>query len=103
MKIGQAMPVTTSYSNFQDMNMGSTGVGTVPLPSLNAAALRLLDRLYWGIPLPQQPISEKHISKEERNRKICERHNIGERLEDIAEDYNISVQRTSRIIHRWCK
>jgi hypothetical protein len=79
-----------------------TGVRTAPLPSLNAAAYRLLERLYWGIPLPQKPITEKHIPKEQRNDLICERYAAGETLESISTALGLSVQRVHQIIHRWC-
>lgn len=82
--------------------MTPTGVGTVPLPSLNGAANQMLQRLYWGIPLPQEPITEKHIPKEQRNDLICERHTTGETLESISTAFGLSVQRVHQIIHRWC-
>ena len=78
-----------------------TSVGTVPLPSLNAAANRLLDRLYWGIPVPQKPLTEKHVSKETRNDLICERYAEGDTLESIGAAFGISVQRVHQIIYRW--
>ena len=61
--------------------LAPTGVGAPPLPTLNFAVNRLLDRLYWGIPLPQKPVTEKHIPKDERNDLICERYAEGESLE----------------------
>jgi hypothetical protein len=70
-----------------------TDVGTIPLPSLNAAAYRLLERLYWGIPLPPKPITEKYIPKEERNALICERYAEGETLESISATFALSIQR----------
>ena len=79
-----------------------TGVRTAPLPSLNAAAYRLLDRLYWGSPLSQKPITEKHIPKEERNDLICARYAEGETLESIGAAFGLSVQRVHQIVHRWC-
>lgn len=81
--------------------MTPTGVGTVPLPTLNTAANRLLERLYWDIPLPQMPVTEKHIPKEERNVLICERYREGETLEGIAPTFGLSVQRVHQIIRRW--
>jgi hypothetical protein len=83
------------------MSLRSVGAG--PLPSLNAAAYRLLERLYWGILLPQMPITEKHISKDERSQQICSRYALGDRLEAIGDDYGVSVQRISQLIRRWCK
>lgn len=58
--------------------MTPTSVGTRPLPSLNSVVYRLLDRLYWGFPLPQQPVTEKNISKDERYQQICLRFTAGE-------------------------
>ncbi len=77
-----------------------TSVGTAPLPSLNSAVNRLLDRLYWGIPVPQKPITEKHISKDERNQQICLRFATGGRLEEIADEFDISLQRVAQLIQR---
>jgi hypothetical protein len=82
--------------------MTPTGVGTVPLPSLTIAVVRLLERLYWDIPLPGMPITEKHIPKAERNDLICERYRAGETLVDIATIFRLSVQRVHQIIRRWC-
>jgi hypothetical protein len=79
-----------------------TGVKTVPLPSLNFVVIRLLERLYWGIPLPQMPVTEKHIPKEERNDLICKRYREGETLEVIGANFGLSVQRVHQIIYRWC-
>ena len=83
--------------------MTPTSVGTLPLPSLNSVVNRLLDRLYWGIPLPQQPITEKQISKDERNQQICLRFATGDRLEAITNECDISIQRVAQLVHRWCK
>ncbi len=79
-----------------------TGVGTVPLPALIFAINRLLDRLYWAVPLPQKPITEKHVPKDERNQQICARFALGDSLQAIADDFDVSVQRISQLIHRWC-
>ena len=83
--------------------MTLTGFGTACVPSLNTAILRVLDQLYFGIPLPLQPISEKHLSRSERNTQICERYSHGQTLEAIAQDFNLSHQRVHEIIHRWCE
>jgi hypothetical protein len=48
------------------------------------------------------PITEKHISKEERNHLICERYTAGGTLESIGAAFELSVQRVHQIIHRWC-
>jgi hypothetical protein len=68
---------------------------------LNAAVNRLLERLYWDIPLPEKPITEKHIPKEERNDLICKRYREGETLEVISANFGLSVQRVHQIIYRW--
>jgi len=83
--------------------MTPTSVGTGPLPSLNTAVGWLLEHLYDGIGLPQKPVTEKHISKAERNQQICSRYALGDRLEAIADDYGVSVQRISQLLRRWCK
>lgn len=82
--------------------MTPTDIGAVLLPSLNFAVSRLLECLYLGIPLPEQPTTEKHISKEERNNVICERYSAGETLESIASTFGLSIQWVHQIIHRWC-
>jgi DNA-binding NarL/FixJ family response regulator len=79
-----------------------TGVGAAPVPSLNAAIHWLLDRLYEGIPLPEVPVTDKHISLSERNRHICTRYAAGETLDDIARDLGLSHQRVHQNIRRWC-
>jgi DNA-binding NarL/FixJ family response regulator len=79
-----------------------TGVGAAPVPSLHAAIHWLLDLLYWDIPLPEAPVTDKHVSLSERNRHICARYAAGETLEDIARDLGLSHQRVHQIIQRWC-
>ena len=88
--------------DYKVRRMTPTGVRTVPLPSLNIAANRVLERLYWGIPVPQKPITEKHIPREQRNHLICERFATGETLESISTAFGLSAQRVHQIIHRWC-
>jgi DNA-directed RNA polymerase sigma subunit (sigma70/sigma32) len=73
-----------------------------PVPSLNSAIRRVLDLLYTGIPLPEKPVTEKHVSLDERNRLICTRYAADETLEEIARDLGLSHQRAHQIIHRWC-
>jgi hypothetical protein len=85
-----------------DRRLTPTGVGAAPVPSLNAAIHWLLDRLYKGIPLPETPVTDKHVSLSERNRYICARYAVGETLEDIARDLDLSHQRVHQIIQRWC-
>jgi hypothetical protein len=63
----------------------------------------VLDKLYTGIPLPLQPITEKHLSKSERNSEICEHFSSGDTLDEIADDFDLSHQRVHEIVRRWCK
>lgn len=56
-----------------------------------------------GIPIPQKPVTEKQVSKDKRNEQICLRFAAGDRLEAIANAYDISIQRVAQLIHRWCK
>jgi hypothetical protein len=86
-----------------ELTVTPTSVGTVLLPSLNSVVNRLLERLYDGIGFPQKPVTEKHISKDERNQQICSSYALGDRLETIADDYGVSVQRISQLLRRWCK
>jgi hypothetical protein len=79
-----------------------TGVGAPPVPSLKSAVEWLLERLYEGLPLLEKPVTDKHISRHERNRLICQRYAASETLESIAQDFGISVQRVHQLIQRWC-
>mgnify|MGYP002403098336 CR=1 FL=1 len=82
--------------------MTLTGFNITRLPSINDAIERVIEQLYAEIPLPSHPITEKHLSKSERNAEICERYWGGETLDEIAEDYQLSHQRVHEIILRWC-
>jgi DNA-directed RNA polymerase specialized sigma subunit len=62
----------------------------------------VLELLYWGIPFPQTPVTDKHVSLDERNRLICARYAAGETLQAIAQELDTSYQRVHQIIHRWC-
>lgn len=77
-----------------------SGIGTVPLPSVDAAVSLLVERLYQGIPLPLEPVTEKTASKDERNNLICELYAMGDALEAIASTFSISVQRVHQIVCR---
>jgi hypothetical protein len=79
-----------------------TGVGTAPLPSLNFAIQHVLELLYSNIPLPEVPLTDKHVSLSERNQQICERYVAGETLEEIAQSIGLSHQRVHQILRRWC-
>jgi len=79
-----------------------TGFNITHLPSINIAVERVIEQLYAGIPLPLQPINEKHLSKSERNTEICERYSQGETLDNIAKDFDLSHQRIHEILRRWC-
>ena len=72
------------------MLLALTGVGAASLPSLNAAIQRVLDLLYYDIPLPQMPVTDKHVSLDERNRQICAYYTAGETLEVLAEAFALS-------------
>ena len=85
--------------------MTPTGVGTRPLPTLDTSALtiaivKLLEDLYLDIVLPDAPISRKHVSKAERNAQIILRYMNGHTLEEIAQEFGISVQRTHQIVSK---
>jgi DNA-binding NarL/FixJ family response regulator len=82
--------------------MTPTGVGTAPLASLNSAIQCVRYLLYWNIPLPEVPLTDKHISLSGRNRQICERCMAGETLEEIARDLGLSHQRVHQSVRRWC-
>src|SRR5688572_9156959 len=80
-----------------------TGFGAAPVPSLNGAIPRVLDRLYASIPLPDKPITLKHVAKAERNAEIRARHTAGESIADLAREYHISDQRVFQILHHHLK
>jgi len=80
--------------------MAPTGFGDSSLPSLPDTIQRVLTRLYAGIALPSQPLSDKHKSKTERNAEICAKYKAGETLEKIAEAFGISLQRVHQIVQR---
>ena len=48
------------------------------------------------------PVTNKHVSLDERNTEICTRYAAGETLEAIAQDLGVSHQRVHQIIRRWC-
>jgi Mor family transcriptional regulator len=79
-----------------------TGVGAAPLPSLDSAIFRVIEQLYWGVPEPQMPVTDKHVSHAERNAQICHRHTAGETLEVIAREMGLTPQRVHQIVKRWC-
>jgi hypothetical protein len=58
----------------------------------------VLDRLYAGIPLPEKPITLKHIAKADRNAEIRARYAAGEIPEELAVEFGISHQRIHQII-----
>lgn len=79
-----------------------TGFDITRIPSMNTAIRRVLDLLYHGIPRPTQPVTDKQVSLNERNRLICACYAAGETLEAIAQEMGISYQRVHQIIRRWC-
>jgi hypothetical protein len=73
------------------------------MPNCSTAAIHwLLEQLYWDIPLPETPVTDKHVPLSERNDHICARYAAGETLEVIARDLDLSHQRVHQIIQRWC-
>lgn len=80
---------------YQGMNnfLTLTGIGTAPLPSVDAATDLLIERLYQGQPPSFLPVTEKTASKDERNQLICERYSKGEPLMSLVQYFGVSVQR----------
>jgi hypothetical protein len=76
-----------------------TGFGAAPVPSLNIAIQRVLNLLYPGIPLPEKPITVKHVAKPHRNAAIRARYAAGKILKELAAEYGILYQRIHQIIH----
>jgi hypothetical protein len=84
----------------QGNKVAPTGFGGALVPSLITAVGELLEQFYWGMPLPQAPISYEHVAKADRNAQIHARHQAGDTLEEIASMCGISVQRVHQIINR---
>ena len=80
------------------MNTGLRGFQAASLPSLVGAVQRLLERHYFDIPLPDQPVSNKHISKTKRNIEIRAQYAEGKTLEEIAGVSGVSQQRVHQIV-----
>ena len=55
---------------------------------------------FTGIPLPDQPVGNKHKAKSERNAEIRVRYAVGEPLQEIAEAFGISPQRAHQIVKK---
>ena len=66
--------------------------------TLSQAALRILDWLYDGIPLPQVLQPNQTQPKLARNDEIRKRYAAGETLVALAAEYCISKQRVQQIV-----
>jgi hypothetical protein len=69
--------------------------------SIEKAVRRLLRLLYAGINTPTNVINDFIPPKEERNREIYRRFLAGARAVDLAELYNVSLQRIYALIRRY--
>lgn len=79
-----------------------TGLNTNAVPPLRVAIQRVLELLYQDTPHSSIPITHKHHALTQRNAAICARHTAGDTLNEIAEQFGISIQRVHQIIKRWC-
>ena len=75
-----------------------TGLLVRPLPSLQDAVLRLIERLYAGISRPDEPITGKSKPKTERNNEVKRLYSIGWKVPDIAQYFGVSVPRVYQIL-----
>ncbi len=57
--------------------------------------------MYADKPKLVRPASSMIPAKTERNREIIRRYLAGERAEDIAQEFGISVRRVNRLIRRY--
>ena len=69
-----------------------TGFQDASLLALDSAIRSVLERLYRDIPLPDQPVTNKHVSKAERNAGIRARYAAGETLQEIAGKFGDSIE-----------
>lgn len=96
-------PDLVSNKTRQYMDTGLKGFEVWPLyllDHLDVAVEGIIRRLYFGLPLPSRLISDKHVSKSDRNRTIRARYEAGETLEQIARVFGISTQRVHQIVKR---
>ena len=68
---------------------------------VEAAVHRVLHQLYLGQILSTQPVTDLIPTEEDRNLEIYKRYVAGERATDLAEDYDISLQRIYVLIRRY--
>ena len=62
------------------------------------AAFHILDMLY-ETPFPTEPQNDLVPEKAERNAEIRERHCRGETIGELADAFDISIQRVSQVVH----
>ena len=67
---------------------------------VEAAVQRILHQLYLGQWYSTQPITDLIPAEEDRNFEIYKRYVAGERAVNLAEDYDISLQRVYVLIRR---
>ena len=68
---------------------------------VEAAVHRVLGQLYFGQRFSAQPITDLIPTEENRNLEIYKRYVAGERAVNLAEDYDISLQRVYVLIRRY--
>lgn len=68
---------------------------------MGVAASRLIDCFYDGIPVSSTPISFTRVVKADCNQTILQQFRDGYTLEQIADEFDISVQRVHEIIRWW--
>jgi hypothetical protein len=68
--------------------------------SIERAVRRILRLLYAGMDIPAHAVNDFVPAKEERNREIYRRFLAGVRAVDLAELYNVSLQRVYALIRR---
>ncbi len=78
----------------------SKPVRVTGLHNLEDAISIILTRLYAGFLLPDQPVTNKHIPKAERNAEIIARHEAGEGISELARAFGLSPQRVFQILQK---
>lgn len=80
--------------------MTLSGVCAIPVPSLNTSPGALLEALYFNVPVASKPITQKTVSRTERNLFIQQRHLEGMTISDLARQFSIWAQGVWQIVNR---
>jgi hypothetical protein len=76
------------------------GIDLTSVHAVNTAIAFLLCLLYDNTPASSEPVSNKTPEENARNEAIIARYQAGASIAQIAQEFGISKQRGSQIIHR---